>query len=143
MHRIIIAVIVLTIVMICFFIWKARRRLGQICRHNTIRYGIYVDHKLGPLHDVDAAYLTSREKMGAFTPKTRNRGRVNQGHDTIFDGDARVHQIHNRTDINTLNLLYGDVMGLGNPPPYSDDCEYVGLNGYIYKEPCSLYGPGG
>lgn len=36
-------------------------------------------------------------------------------------------------------ILYHDIMGLDYPrEPASDECEFFGINGYVYKEPCDM-----
>ena len=48
------------------------------------------------------------------------------------------------TDCRTYNtraneILYHDIMGLDYyKEPASDECEFFGINGYVYKEPCDM-----
>ena len=118
---------------------------------------------LGPAYDLSADYLSSRERHGTcFNPtdhrqlsrsllgdtfETRNSDscpepKYNQhllsNHaDDIFDGERSTGSRHARPfSTSSLRLLYRDVMGLTNPPPYEKSCELVGEQGYLYKTTC-------
>lgn len=62
--------------------------------------------------------------------------------DDIFDGDRSigVGSKCQRSDYSTLNLLYKDVMELDTScEPSAVDCEFIGDNGYLYKEDCGIW----
>lgn len=75
-------------------------------------------------HDLDSDYVSSREYMGACTTKRRRGGFLTCARGMPSCGNTAI------------GLLYYDVMGLSNPPPSADDCEFIGYNGYSYKQPC-------
>lgn len=101
-------------------------------------------------HDLDPGYVSSRERMGACSTRqystNRAAGYVARGDfdnfdkntDDKFDGKniALSRTGCKPVDNSTLKLLYTDVMGLTNPPPSADDCEFYGANKYLYKEQC-------
>lgn len=99
-------------------------------------------------HDLDPGYTSSRERMGACSTRqystNRAAGYVSRWDyngdetDDKFDGKniALSRTSCKPVDNSTLKLLYTDVMGLTNPPPSADDCEFYGANKYLYKEPC-------
>lgn len=118
------------------------------------------------LYDLDADYVTSREKMGACNTLSRsNRARapsignvdvsvLGVRNDDIFDGDRAVVRskrlcrnssvpFTGRTACNAVNnpvtnLLYGNgnITHLPINAKPAVDCEFMSYNGYIYKQRC-------
>lgn len=105
-----------------------------------------------PLHDMDSEFIGSREQMGAHTSikcahpatLTSMKGEDIGGdfNDSKFDQDnAITMQIRKKckpNDSSAVKLLYTNVMGLADPLPDKNQCEYLRYNGYVYKEPCEL-----
>lgn len=120
-------------------------------------------NSLGPAYDLDPNFVSSRERMGAGCSvlsgtrarphKVSIRGMTYDAtdlgtrNDDIFDGERSTgHMGIDRsgrqnacpTGKSSLKLLYTNVMGLTNPPPYDASCEFLGAQGYLYKETCAL-----
>lgn len=108
-----------------------------------------------PAHDMDAEFIGSREQMGASTSGKRNASILTSmtgeslGEDAVdakFDskgvaGISLGRGACHPCDSSAVKLLYTDIMGLTNPVPDTNQCEYLGYNGYLYKEPCDLSEP--
>jgi hypothetical protein len=115
-------------------------------------YGVDPGYKYGPFHDLDPDFVSSRERMGACSgtmPCGKNRSNMFSSIDTtslgtrnddIYDGDRcaamGLYPCTENTPRTALSLMYKDVMGLPNPEPSAEDCEYRAVNGYIYKDQC-------
>lgn len=105
-------------------------------------------------HDIDPEFVSSRERMGACSGKLSRSsfGRaavytqfsecaedLDKKSDDVFDGNRTItlgRRACKPSDASAVRLLYTDVMGLTNPPPSADDCEYINASGISYKEPC-------
>lgn len=109
---------------------------------------------LGPAYDLDPDFVSSRSRMGASCsslPRKTMRGMtydvtdLGTKNDDLFDGERSTGQVSIArgasgcpTGKSSLKLLYTNVMGLANPPPYEASCEFLGAQGYLYKETCAL-----
>lgn len=105
---------------------------------------------VGPKHDLDSDWLSSRERVGACTNLSKSLcGRAMNfpaysdypdmtKSDEIFDSENKIAFCKGRGSYENiaLNLLYRDIMGLENPAPSCTDHEYISTNGNYYKEPC-------
>lgn len=85
--------------------------------------------------DIDAEYKSSREYMGASVAPIQCGTAARLDRDTTI-GDKTMNELYASADIEVINLLYEDVMGLSRPPPALDNCVYTNVVGYSYKEPC-------
>ncbi len=120
--------------------------------------GMMSSRSLGPHSDLDVDFLINRRHAGGggqhtdFGKKEKytvnNNSRfadvTNLGvrNDDLFDGERSIglgQRTCTRSDKTTLNLLYGEVMGISNPMPSQQDCEFIGENGYLYKEDCGIW----
>ena len=112
-----------------------------------LKYGM----KHGPFHDFDPEFLNSRERMGACSggPRASHKyvediANLGTHNDDVFDGDRAVISSQGNKcprGPSAVKLLYQDVMGLPNPPPTTEDCEYLTYNDYVYKQPCNIWSP--
>lgn len=93
------------------------------------------------VHDIPAEHMQgecrSAQRVSAHRMNGPPRGMFNK-HGGDFDEllpetDCRSYKT--RAD----EILYHDIMGLDYPrEPASDECEFFGINGYVYKEPCDM-----
>ena len=105
---------------------------------------------LGPAYDLDPEFVSSRSAMGAgcglsngqkisirgLTYDTSSLGTRN---DDIFDGDRKVVPgCSDGVGKSSMKLLYTNVMGVENPLPFTASCEFLGAQGYLYKDTCAL-----
>jgi hypothetical protein len=105
---------------------------------------------LGPAYDLDPEFISSRARMGAGCGTPCNRSKVSirgltydtaslgTRNDDLFDGDRKVVCTNNGAGKSSLKILYTNTMGLTNPPPFTASCEFMGPQGYLYKETCAL-----
>ncbi len=87
---------------------------------------------------------------GNAKPRMANRSMyIDNTADNVNNGDgaalslrkhARTAGCRRATASNAAKLLYTGVLGLHNPLPDMEQCEYLRSNGYVYQEPCSLTG---
>lgn len=88
-------------------------------------------------YDLDPEFTSSRERMGACTGK-KGRSRVAYTRDeSPLDDDIALTSTGRQMKPqigSPLDIIYNE-LGLDNPPPTADDCQYTnGVN--WYKEPC-------
>lgn len=120
-------------------------------RHDElVTFGTPVANALEPAYDLDPEFVSSRARMGAACGAPCNRTRVGirgleydtaslgTRNDDIFDGDRKVVCSNNGPGKSSLKLLYTNVMGLENSVPFTASCEFLGAQGYLYKETCAL-----
>ena len=65
------------------------------------------------------------------------RSLIGINNDCIIDGDRMV--LPGATcskGTSSVMSVYSNVMGLPNPGPYTASCEFLGPQGYLYKETC-------
>jgi hypothetical protein len=106
---------------------------------------------LGPQHDLDPNFTSSRERMGACSSGFNSKkvgvnvmgsdvAGLGTRNDDIFDGERAVaistQPCTQNASTSSLKLLYHDTMGLTNPPPYVHTCEFLGPQGYAWKGTC-------
>jgi hypothetical protein len=112
--------------------------------------GMSMVNSLGPAYDLDPEFVSSRARIGAGCGTPCNRTKVSvrglsydtaslgTQNDDLFDGDRKVVCSHKGAGASSLKLLYTNVMGLENNPPFTASCEFLGPQGYLYKETCAL-----
>ena len=112
--------------------------------------GKMTQSSLGPAYDLDPDFVSSRSSMGAGCGVPTNRSKISirgltydtaslgTRNDDIFDGDRKVTHGCARGGRSSLKLLYTNTMGLENPVPFTASCEFIGAQGYLYKDTCAL-----
>lgn len=105
---------------------------------------------LGPAFDLDPEFVSSRARIGAGcgTPCNKNKvsirgltydtASLGTANDDLFDGDRKVVCNHKGLGASSMKLLYTNTMGLENNTPFTASCEFLGPQGYLYKETCAL-----
>lgn len=106
---------------------------------------------LGPAYDLDPEFVSSRARIGAGCGQSNNRSVVSirgltydtsslgTANDDVFDGDRKVVSgCGQAVGKSSMKLLYTNVMGVENNTPFTASCEFIGPQGYLYKETCAL-----
>lgn len=101
--------------------------------------------------DLDPEFVNQRKHSSyvkgvcAVNHRSRFADVTNLGarNDDIFDGNRCIglgQRSCTPSDLSTLRLLYKDTMGLNTDcGPAQQDCEFIGENGYLYKEDCNVW----
>ncbi len=101
-----------------------------------------------PAFDLDAEFVSSRARIGCGGAMNKNphrfygtppefRSLIGINNDCIIDGDRMV--LPGATcskGTSSVMSVYSNVMGLPNPGPHTASCEFLGPQGYLYKETC-------
>lgn len=102
--------------------------------------------ELLPAFDLDPEFVSSRERVGCGGASIRVGKRfygvpenIGINNDCIADGDRMVLPgVTCSKGVSSTKLLYNNVLGLPSPSPFTASCEFLGPQGYLYKETCAL-----